>query len=491
MSNGILDGYDCPAEFAVLFGIDRATGLQVQADARMLNRHGAVTGATGTGKSRTIQLMTEWLSERGISVLLSDGKGDMSGLCVEGELTDKQLARTEKIGQDWWAPTYIPTEFIALGGNGFGVPARFTVGSFGHKSLSRLLGLSQAQTAALANAYGELNNDSRNPTETLADLCAVLRGLRDDPDKSLTEAMCARVIDKIETFDRENPNLFGGPEFDIMDLIRHDDEGYGHVSIIDSSKLLDTPEVMTTALLWMLDQLNKHLPEVGDSEIKLVCLLDEAHTIFEDAPKEFIRVFVSILKRLRSKGVGVILCSQQLSDIPEAVLAQCGLRIQHTVRVNTPKAKRQLNQTVDTFPDSKLYNIAREMMTMPVGTALVCIMDENGIPTDPSVCQMFTPRTSMEIVKEDVLREIARGSDLAKKYARMAWERDEAKRRSKQAPTPLLRPRPESDEDSIWEALQHARSGSEVSLEMDEDDAEAARTYLAEHDQDEVLNSWS
>lgn len=477
MSNGILKGYDFPAEIAAPLGTDVATGQRVQFNTRMLNRHGVISGATGTGKSRTLQGMAEWLSERGIPVLLTDGKGDMSGLCAEGELTDKQMERAHSIGQDWWAPTYIPTEFLALGGNGIGVPARFTIGSFGWKSLSKLLGLTAAQHKALGNSFGSVSNDSTRPSETLSDLCAILRGLRDDPDHSLTESMCARIIDSIETFDRENPGLFGGPEFDIMDLIRKDDDGYGYVSIIDSSKLLDTPEVMTTALLWILDQLVKHLPEVGDEETKLVCLLDEAHTIFEDAPKEFVRTFVSTIKRLRSKGVGILLCSQNISDIPEAVLTQCGLRIQHTIRVNTPKSKRALRDTVDTFPESSQYNIARQMVSMPIGTALVCIVDDNGDMTEPAVCQMYTPRTSMEPLSDEEIGKLISESELGRKYARMEWEREEAERLRRSPVAPLTRPRVT---DAIGSALDGLQSLYDRHTGMDDDDAEAAAQYLSE-----------
>lgn len=481
MANGILDGYDFPDEFAGLLGTDRASGLRVQFDVRMLNRHGVVSGATGMGKSRTIQGMAEWISERGIPVLLSDGKGDMSGLCIEGDLTERQWARAESIGQDWWEPTYIPTEYLALGGNGVGVPARFTVGSFGWKSLAKLVKLTPAQTKAFANAYGEINSDSRHPAETLNDLCAILRGQRDDPDKSLGEAMCSRIVDAIETFGRENPGLFGGPEFDIMDLMRKDEEGYGYVSIIDASQLLDTPEIMTTSLLWILDQLVKHLPEVGDSEMKLVCLLDEAHMIFEDAPKEFVQGFVRTIKRLRSKGVGVILCSQQMSDIPEAILAQCGLRVQHSIRVNTPKARRALNSTVDTFPESARYNIAKEMMSMPTGTALVVIVDDNGQPTDPSVCQMFTPRTSMDTIPAEQIADMVQASELGRKYARMEFEREERKRRSKLAPRPSFRPHDVSGDDwALMNALQSATAGESDDIGMDSADAEAAAEYFSD-----------
>lgn len=483
--NGILEGYDFPHAVAAPLGTDRASGQRVNFNTATLNRHGTLSGATGTGKSRTLQVMAEWLSERGIPVLLSDGKGDMSGLASAGEITEDMEPRLERINQDWWQPTYLPVEFIAPGGNGVGVPMHITVGSFGWKSLSKLVKLTEAQHGALGNSWGHIHNDSSRPTETLADLCAVMRGLRDDPDHSLTEAMCARVIDKLETFDRENPNLFGGPEFDIMDLLRKDDEGYGYVSIIDSSKLLDTPEVLTSSILWVMDQLNKHLPEVGDNEMKLVVMIDEAHTLFEDAPKEFIRQFRAKIKKLRSKGVGVLLCTQNLSDIPEDILTQCGLRIQHTVRVNTPKSRKALMANVETFPESSVYNIAREMTSMPKGRALVCIMDDEGIMTDPASADIFTPRTSMEPLSAEDVAAIVAESELTRKYARLQFEREERERQRTRALPPVFRPRSEPTDDVLWSAMERATEDAHngpttaENLGMDADDMEALEDYVS------------
>lgn len=498
MTNGVLDGYDFSMDDAAPLGMDVESGQRVQLNVRMLNRHGIVSGATGTGKSRTLQAMAEWLSQHGISTVLADGKGDMSGLAKEGKLSGEVLERARDLGQvecegEWWEPTDIPVEFLALGGLGIGVSARVTVGSFGYKSLGKITKMTDAQLNALGNAFRVMDGDSTKPTETIEDLCAVLRGLRDDPDHSLTESICARIIDKLEKFEWENPGLFGGPEFDIMDLIRKDEYGWGYVSVIDSAKLSDKPEVLTTFLLWLMDQLCKHLPEVGDKEMKLVLLLDEAHLMFEDAPKEFINGVLRTIRRLRSKGVGVIFGSQQASDIPESILGQCGLRIQHAVRANTPKALRALRNTVDTFPVSVRYNIAAELTSMGIGEALVCIINEDGRTTDPAVTRMYVPRTSLEPLSDEEIESRAAKSELAGKYRRMEWERDESIRLRRTPPAPMVRTRPVGDAESDGESsgllgmLNRARgrqNGSVRSvplteeLGMDQDDIDAVTEYL-------------
>lgn len=481
MTEGILEGYDFPQEHAIPLGTDRATGKRVQLHDTKLNRHGTICGATGSGKTRTLQGLAEWLSERGVPLLINDAKGDLSGLSVPGELSKDMRARAEAIGQGWWEATSIPTEYIALGGVGSGVPAKINVKSLGWRSLARLVGMTPAQATGLGTVFGALDNDSSKPTETLSDLMSLVNGMKEDPDISLGEAMGNRINDKLGLFDRENPGLFGGPEFDIMDFIRRtdadiDEDGYdngsfGYVSIIDSSVLMDTPEILTTFLVWVLDQLVKHLPEVGDDELVLVVALDECHLLFTDASKEFIKQFTNKIKRLRSKGVGILLCSQQLSDIPEDILAQCGLRIQHVVRVLTPKQRRGLKATVDTFPISHRYSVEAEMTGMPTGSALVCIVDEKGQMTEPSVCQMYIPRTSMSPIPEEEVQAIVRRSDLNRKYRRMEFEHAERIRLGRVAAAPRMREASGivMDEDALRTAMSYG---------MDEDDVAAVVDHI-------------
>lgn len=467
MANGILDGYEYDSRYVAPLGRDVATGFHVQLNIKMMNRHGYAAGATGTGKSRTIQGMAEWLSQNGVSVVMADGKGDMSGMAREGNLTGKVRARAQRLGQidcenGWWEETSIPVEFLALGGNGIGVPVRVPVGTFGHKSLAKVCGLSAPQSLALASAFLASKNDSE-ALETLDDLGSYLRGIKDDPESGVSPAVCDRILNRFAVFESENPGLFGGPEFDIMDVIAQDSFGWGRVSVIDSSKLADNPDVLTTFLLWLLDRMCDRLPEVGDNGIpKCVVFLDEAHLIFEDAPKEFTRGVVRTIKRLRSKGVGVFFCSQQASDIPDAVLSQCANRIQHALRANTPKELRELKKTADTFPVSKVYDIATELTQMPTGTALVCVMDDEGRPTPPSVCEMYVPRTSLDPLDDEEVWENVLASDLFRKYGELEAEHEMKRARARLIPAPVVIQRPKPQEP-----VSAAPNGSPVRDLMD------------------------
>ncbi|HWV47636.1 MAG TPA: helicase HerA-like domain-containing protein, partial [Nitrospira sp.] len=362
MTDGILDGYETDCQFVAYLGTDRLSGEMVQMPISRFNRHGLVAGATGTGKSRSIQQIAEWCSQAGVPVLLCDGKGDMSGLAREGNPSDKARKRMELTGQDtWWEGNSFPVQFLAPGGQGNGVPVRVTVGSFQYKSLAKIIGLTPAQTNALGSVFMYARR-AKAELETIEDLQQYVRLVRDDPESSISSGVCNRIYDALNLFEENNPGLFGGPEFDVMDLLKVSSSGehvWGNVSIIDSSQLVDNPDVLTTFLLWLMAQLNSALPEVGDQDKpRLVFFFDEAHMMFQDAPKEFTRGIVRLVKSIRSKGVGIFFISQSGADIPDAVLAQCGNRIQHTLRANTPAQLRDLKKTADTFPISSRYDIA-------------------------------------------------------------------------------------------------------------------------------------
>lgn len=441
MANGILDGYEFDSDLVCPMGTDRATGERVQLSLSKFNRHGIVTGATGTGKTRTIQQMLEWLSQHGVPSVMADGKGDMSGMATEGTLTEKSRKRMASTDQvDWWEPTSIPVQFLALGGKGEGTAVRTTVGSYGYKSLAKLIGLSPAQSNALGTVFLTARRDQYDLIE-IEDLKNYLRIVRDDPDSSISSGVCNRVIDALNLFEENNPGLFGGPEFDVMDLIR-DDDGWGMVSLIDSSQLQDNPEVLTTFLLWLLEKLTSALPEVGDLEIpKLVFFFDEAHLMFTDAPKEFIRGILKTVKRIRSKGVGIFFISQSAADIPDSILEQCANRIQHAVRANTPQQLRELKKTADTFPLSARYDILSELTSMAIGEALVCVIDDDGRPTPPAVTLIYVPRSSMEPMDEDEIRQYTKRSLLQLKYLDMEREWNQSREASAMPPEPVLRVR--------------------------------------------------
>jgi hypothetical protein len=249
------------------------------------------------------------------------------------------------------------------------------------------------------------------------------------------------VIDALNLFEENNPGLFGGPEFDVMDLIRQDDD-WGVVSLIDSSQLQDNPEVLTTFLLWLLERLTSTLPEVGDEEIpKLVFFFDEAHLMFSDAPKEFVNGVLKTVKRIRSKGVGIFWISQSAADIPEKILEQCANRIQHSLRASTPKQLRELKKTAETFPLSARYDIVTELTSMAIGEALVCVIDDDGRPTPPAVTLLYVPMSSMEPMDEDEIWEYVRSSPLQVKYLEMERRWNIERMEKEFAPAPEVKTR--------------------------------------------------
>lgn len=432
MVNGIMPGYGYDPDHCFLLGVDRASEGMVPLDVRMMNRHGFIGGATGTGKTVTIRNFLENLSQAGVPSLTVDAKGDLSGMIHEGELDAKLQRRVDVLDQYFWEPTSIPVQWIAPGGNGYGVPAKIDVHTFPVKSMARILELTPAQTRNLRTAYREGKNDSTRPTETLADLIALLEGMKESEDMSLTESMANRIIEAVENLADDANGLFGGgPEFDVMDLIRRDEYGWGQVSIIDSSQLIRHPRIVTTFLLWVLDKLSAQLPEVGDTELKLVVFFDEAHRLFRDAPKEFTVEMVDKVKTLRSKGVGVFFCSQSDRDIPEDILEQCAARVQHALRVNTHRQELNLRYTAANFPRSDVYDLEAEIKGMGIGQALVSVLDDEGFASKPALCVVFVPRSSMVPSTDSEIRDYVARHALTAKYKRLfqEWNDERAERR--------------------------------------------------------------
>lgn len=468
MVDGILDGYETDSDYTCLLGVDRASGERVQLALGMFNRHGIVTGATGTGKTRTIQQIIEWCSMHGVPCVMADGKGDLSGMAKEGKLSGRARERAEETAQiDWWRGTSLPVQFLALGGKGEGTTARVTVDSFGYRSLAKLAKLSPAQTAALHTVFREAKL-CRETLETLEDLKGYLRKVRDDDTISVSPRVCDNLENALNLFEDNNPGLFGGPEFDVIDLIRKD-EDWGMVSLIDSSKLQETPEVMTTFFMWMLEQLVKHLPEVGDQELpKLVVFLDEAHLLFQDAPKEFVQSVLKTVRRIRSKGVGIFFISQSAADIPDSILEQCANRVQHALRASTPKQIRELKKTAETFPISTRYDIIEELKSMAIGEALVCVIDDGGRPTPPAVVLMYVPLSSMSPMDDDEIADYVAGSLLQLKYLDMEREWRMAREMSNLPPEPEVKWR----EPAPRNPLVRSYGGSNGSVGVIVDDEE-------------------
>ena len=397
----------------------------------MLNRHGLVSGATGTGKTKTLQLMTEQISAAGIPVFAADIKGDLSGIASPGEPSDKLLARTAKIGQNW-QPEACPTEFFALGGQGLGVPLRATMSSFGPVLLAKVLGLNDVQESSLGLVF-HYADSAGLPMLDLADLRAVLTYLTSDEGKAqlkniggLSAATVGVILRSLITFaDQGAESFFGEPEFDTSDLLRVTRDGRGVVSLLELPNLVDRPAVFSTFLMWLLADLFHDLPEVGDiDKPKLVFFFDEAHLLFNDASKAFLDAIAQTVRLIRSKGVGIFFVTQTPKDVPDDVLAQLGSRVQHQLRAHTPNDAKALKQTVATFPKSH-YDLTETLQQLGIGEAVVTVMDPDGAPTPVAWTRMRAPQSLMAPTPSEVLRPGIAASSLMGRYGQ-AIDRDSA-----------------------------------------------------------------
>ncbi len=417
---GVLMDNDAPVPAAV-----------VRIPVSMLNRHGLVAGATGTGKTKTLQLMAEQISAAGVPVFAADIKGDLSGIASPGAPSDKLLARTRKIGQDW-QPRGCPTEFFALGGQGLGIPLRATMSSFGPVLLAKVLGLNDVQESSLGLVFHYADQQGL-PLLDLKDLRAVLTHLTSDEGKAelkgiggLSTATVGVILRTLITFSAQGADLFfGEPEFDTADLLRVTRDGQGVVSLLELPNLVERPAVFSTFLMWLLADLFHELPEVGDiDKPKLVFFFDEAHLLFADASKAFLDAIAQTVRLIRSKGVGIFFVTQTPKDVPDDVLAQLGSRVQHQLRAHTPNDAKALKQTVATFPRSH-YVLAETLQQLGIGEAIVTVMDPDGAPTPVAWTRMRAPESLMAPTPAEVLRPGIAASSLMTRYGQ-AVDRDSA-----------------------------------------------------------------
>ncbi len=397
----------------------------------MMNRHGLVAGATGTGKTKTLQVMAEQLSLDGVPVFVADIKGDISGLASPGEANDKLTARTQAIGQDW-KPGGYPTEFLSLGGLGKGVPIRATMTSFGPTLLSKVLGLNDTQESSLGLIFHYA--DSRGLTLLdLKDLQAVIQYLTSDEGKAdlkslggLSSATAGVILRSLITFSDQGADVFfGEPEFDTQDLLRVGPDGKGVITCLELPQVQDRPELFSTFLMWLLADLFHDMPEVGDADKpKLVFFFDEAHLLFKDASKAFLTAIEQTVKLIRSKGIGIFFVTQTPKDVPDSVLAQLGNRVQHALRAFTPDDQKALRATVQTFPNSA-YDLEELLTQLGTGEAIVTVLSENGAPTPVAWTRMLAPTSLMAPSPEATMDQIVAASPLAAKYGQ-AVDRESA-----------------------------------------------------------------
>ncbi|HEX6662820.1 MAG TPA: helicase HerA-like domain-containing protein [Gaiellaceae bacterium] len=400
--------------------------LEPEADVRfplkMANRHGLIAGATGTGKTRTLQLIAEQLSEQGVPVFAADVKGDVSGVAMPGDAAGPAAKRAGELGMQF-TPTGFPTEYLSLGGIGPGVPIRATVSEFGPQLLAKVLEANETQEQSLSLVFRYADTKGL-PLLDLSDLRALLTFLDSDQGKaeltgiggvsSQTIGVLLRALVGLE--DGGGTELFGEPKFDVNDLLRTAPDGRGVISCLELPAVQDKPKLFSTALMWLLAELFEALPEVGDlDKPKLVFFFDEAHLLFDEATKAFLDSVTQTVRLIRSKGVGVFFITQTPKDIHEDVLAQLGNRAQHALRAFTPDDEKALRATVRTFPKSDYYKLEELLTQLGTGEAAVTILSESGVPTPVVDTKLCAPRSRMAAA--DNVAAAAAASPLAAKYS--------------------------------------------------------------------------
>ena len=400
----------------------------------MLNRHGLVAGATGTGKTKTLQLLAEQLSAHGVPVFAADIKGDLSGISVPGEPSDKLTARTSSVGQQWTA-TGFPTEFYAIGGEGIGVPVRVTMSAFGPTLLAKVLGLNETQESSLSLVVYYCDKQGL-PLLDLADLRAVLQYLTgDEAGKAelktiggLSPQTAGVILRELVAFEAQGADVFfGEPEFETKEFLRTTEDGRGIVSLLELPNLQDRPALFSTFLMWLLADLFHDLPEEGDlDKPKLVFFFDEAHLLFNDASDAFLDQIAQTVRLIRSKGVGVFFVTQSPTDVPDEVLAQLGSRVQHQLRAHTPNDAKALKATVNTYPTSAYDDLGEVITSLGIGEAVVTVMNERGAPTPVAWTRLRAPESLMDAAEASAMEAAVAASPLTARYAE-AIDRESAR----------------------------------------------------------------
>jgi hypothetical protein len=396
----------------------------VQVPAAMCNRHGLVAGATGTGKTKTLQLMAEQLSGMGVAVFAADVKGDLSGLLQPGEPDERVTSRATELGVDW-TPAGNPVTFLSLGGLGAGVPVRATISSFGPSLIGKVLGANETQSSSLTLVF-DFADKTGLALLDLADLRAVLQYLTSDDGKAdlsgiggLSSATAGVLLRKIVELEHQGAEaFFGEPEFDSADLIRTTPDGKGVIHCLELNAVQDKPKLFSTFLMWLLADLFQTLPEIGDADKPKLCFFfDEAHLLFEDASKEFVAQVAQTVRLIRSKGVGVFFITQLPDDVPDDVLAQLGNRVQHALRAFTPRDAKALRAAVTTYPETEDYNLEEDLTQLGIGEAMVTILSERGAPTPVVWTRMQPPASLMAAVPADQVEAAAKADALWPRYA--------------------------------------------------------------------------
>lgn len=396
---------------------------QVKIPLKTLNRHGLIAGATGTGKTKTIQVLSEQLSSFGIPVLMMDIKGDFSGIAKPGEEKPFITERHAKINIPY-ATAAFPVELMTLSAQD-GVRLRATISEFGPVLFSRILDLNDTQ-AGVVSVIFKYCDDHKMPLLDLKDIKKVLNYITEEGKAEISEeygkistSTTGTILRKIIELEQQGGDFFFGEKsFEIDDLLRIDENGKGYVSIIRLTDIQDKPKLFSTFMLSLLAEIYQQMPEKGDVEQpELVLFIDEAHLIFNEASKVLLDQIETIIKLIRSKGIGVYFVTQNPMDIPKGVLAQLGLKIQHALRAFTANDRQAIKQTADNYPTSDYYKTDEVLTSLGIGEAFVTALNEKGIPTPLAATMLRAPQSRMDVLVETEIESINAQSKLVKKYA--------------------------------------------------------------------------
>lgn len=396
--------------------------LLIKAPLKTFNRHGLICGATGSGKTKTLQVISESLSRAGVPILIMDIKGDISGLSQKGETNDKIKDRHEKIGIEWKAEGF-PVEFLTLK-ESKGVRLRATVSEFGPVLFSKILGLNDNQSGVVSLVF-KYCDDNGLPLLDLQDFKKMIQYLTNEGKKEIAQTYGALnttsasvILRKVLEIEQQGADIFfGEPSFDAEDLLRIDENGKGYINILRLMDVQNMPKLFSAFMLCLLAEIYEKFPEEGDMDApKLVIFIDEAHLIFEEASKTLLDQIETVIKLIRSKGVGVYFCTQIPDDVPESVLSQLGMKVQHTLRAFTAKDRKSIKLAAQNYPETEFYNVEDVMTSMGIGEALITVLNEKGNPTPLAHTLLCAPSSRMDVISGDELEDTVRKSSLAKKY---------------------------------------------------------------------------
>ena len=404
-----------------MFNKEAVPNTLIKIPLNVVNRHGLIAGATGTGKTKTIQQFAESLSEKGIPVLLMDIKGDLSGIAKPGVENPKIKDRHQLIGQEW-KPAQFPSELMSISGDQ-GLRLRATVSEFGPVLFSKILELNDNQQGAVAIVF-KYCDDKKLPLLDIKDFRQVLQYISNEGKKELemyghvTSATAGVIMRKLLEIELQGADkFFGEKSFEVEDLLRHDKNGFGLLNIIRLTDMQDKPKLFSTFMLCLLAEVYQKFPEMGDKAApKLVIFIDEAHLIFREATKALMDQLETVIKLIRSKGVGIFFCTQIPGDIPDKILSQLGSKFQHAMRAFTANDRKDIRLVADNYPSTEFYNTETLLTELGIGEALITVLDEKGAPTALAHTLLCAPRTRMDVLTSEEQDMIVSSSDIASRY---------------------------------------------------------------------------